>query len=136
MKKETTADKRIPPEEQRESRRLRVGYELSIGVSGGNMFYSGLIKDISTGGVFIATDRPHQVGDEVEVCFAFPGLSEPVRTMGTVRWCRSPFFEGALPEGIGVQLGDLPEEVVTAINRYLEKADVLIYDEDAEYSDW
>lgn len=122
---------------RRTAKRVAVDYAMSVDVASGNMFYSGLIKDISNGGVFVATDKHHNVGDKLEVSFIFPGMTEQIKATGIVRWCRTQFgADEIMPEGVGLSLENLPPEVQKAINDYLKTTDVLIYEEDEEYSEW
>jgi len=124
--------------ERRREKRVAVDYDLQVEVQGANMFYTGLVKDISSGGLFIATEKTHQVNDRIAVRFKFPGIAEAVEATAVVQWLRTPFVGGAgLPEGIGVRLEDLPEEVSARINSYLAKVEVLYFDEGYEKStDW
>jgi uncharacterized protein (TIGR02266 family) len=58
-------------------------------------------KNISRGGTFILTQRDLPLGTQVLVDLSFPGLIDPIRLRGLVRWC-SP---GDRPEerGVGIQ---------------------------------
>jgi uncharacterized protein (TIGR02266 family) len=129
--------KDVGGDERRRAPRLPVDYDLKVNVESGNVFYTGLLRDISTGGLFIATDHDHRVGERVTVRFSFPGVPEPVEAVGIVRWQRTPFGEGALPEGIGLQLEALPEPVIEAINNHLKAYESLMYDEEtSEFEPW
>ncbi|MBM4352845.1 MAG: TIGR02266 family protein [Deltaproteobacteria bacterium] len=120
----------------RQGRRARVDYDLEVDVGTESMFYTGLIRDISSGGLFVATDNVHRIGERLQVRFTFPGMDKPIEATGMVRWVRDPFGSPGLPPGVGVQFEDLPEEIAGKVNRYIGKRDVLIFDEWTADTDW
>jgi uncharacterized protein (TIGR02266 family) len=123
--------------ERRVFRRATVDYDLKVDVGTGHDFYTGLLEDISTGGIFIATDKEHRIGDRIEVRFAFPGLPHEVEARGVVRWQRSEFADRSQREGYGIQLEDLPLEITQAINAHLKRNSSLVYSElTDEYEEW
>lgn len=113
--------------EKRCSVRAVVHYELAVAVGRGNTFFTGLIKNISCGGIFVDTLQPHDIGEIVTLRFTFPGGSSATEVEGVVRWKREGGSSGA-SSGIGVKLIDLPPTVCDDINRYIEDRDVLIYE--------
>ncbi len=114
---------------RRRALRLAVPFDLKVDVTGGNTFYTGLLKDISTGGLFIATDRPAPYGARFHVRFWFPGMEGSVECEVQVRWIRDRFTEGSPEPGMGVEFMDLPTALRARINSYLEGKDVLMFDE-------
>jgi Tfp pilus assembly protein PilZ len=61
------------------------------------------VKNICTGGLFVATPGLLAVGDWAIVTFTIPGASEPVEILGEVRWSR-PFQDLVdLPGGMGLR---------------------------------
>lgn len=122
--------------EQRKCGRLPIDYDLKVSVGTGHTFYTGLLQDISTGGLFVATDKHHRIGDKITVRFVFPGRPDPVEAHGTVRWQRSQFTDASQPEGYGIQLEELPAEIVEAVNKHLEKNSSLVFDLTDEYEEW
>jgi uncharacterized protein (TIGR02266 family) len=122
--------------QKRTAKRLSLDYEVSVDVGLETSFYTGMLKDISTGGVFIATDREHRVGSALQLRLAFPGLKDPVEVEGVVRWHRSRYASGDMPEGIGVAFENLTDNVKAAINKYLSKTDPLYFETTDEYSEW
>jgi len=123
--------------ERRDNGRVSVDYDLKVSVGTGHDFYTGLLQDISTGGLFVATDKYHKIGEEIVVRFEFPGLSEPIEAKGTVRWQRSHFADKSQPEGYGIQLEELPPAVVAAVNKHLKQNSSLMFSEFTdEYEEW
>ena len=116
------ANRRIAP-------RFEVAYDLSVDIEGETVPYTGMIKDISSGGLFITTDERHDVGDVVELRFTFPTLESAINCHGRVQWVRDRYSAGDMSTGIGVQFVDLPEEVRTVINAFISDKDVAFYEE-------
>jgi len=116
-------------EEKRRAPRLGVDYDLQVTVSNENSFYTGLARNISSGGIFIATDAIHQVGDIVRIRFSFPGLEKPTEVDGVVQWYRDPFSGRAGPTGIGVRFRNLPAHIAEKIDSYLAGGEVLLFEE-------
>jgi uncharacterized protein (TIGR02266 family) len=59
-------------------------------------------ENLSSGGLFIQTDRKLQVGDSVPLSLSFPDLMEPMQLTGTVTWIRAPTQDA--PGGVGVKI--------------------------------
>jgi uncharacterized protein (TIGR02266 family) len=109
--------------------RLAVPFDLKVDVTGENTFYTGLLKDISTGGLFISTDHPPPYGSRFHLRFSFPGMEESVECEVQVRWIRDRFTEGNPEPGMGVEFVEMPTALRNRINAFLEGKDVLMFDE-------
>lgn len=83
-------------------------------------------SDLSTGGLFVTTDRPFSQGREVRLILEIQGYSIPLS--GSVAWVRSKADQGRVP-GMGVQLVK-PPPIYVRIVRKLE-ADTALADADA-----
>ena len=59
-------------------------------------------ETISTGGLFIRTNRQHRVGERIRLNVSFPGLLDPIPIVTVVTWIREP--GDRLPGGIGVRV--------------------------------
>ena len=85
------------------SRPERVGLDLPVQLRSRAGSARGTVKNICTGGVFVATPRLLDVGDWVIVTFTIPGATEPIEILGEVRWSR-PFQDMvAVPAGLGLR---------------------------------
>jgi uncharacterized protein (TIGR02266 family) len=81
---------------------------------------SGTSKNIGVGGLFVATERPFQVGDRLKVQFSLPELDRTVSVGAEVRWIR----EGAAGSaGIGLRFVRLPIVSAIAIQEYVRRQD-------------
>ena len=69
--------------DSRESVTLFVEYE------GADDLVGDFTENLSTGGTFVATNRPLPIGTRVQLVLSFPGLLEPIAIEGNVRWTRA-----------------------------------------------
>lgn len=101
----------------------RVEYEVEVDVASEDNFFTGFIRNISSGGLFIHTHDPLPIGRELNVRFTVPTMPTPIRARAVVRWVR-PYGSHAPDSvpGMGVQFLDvLPSDAVRAINEFIEK---------------
>jgi uncharacterized protein (TIGR02266 family) len=101
---DSSSEARQEPLDQRATARVRVEAEVSL-VSQSN-FFVGLTRNLSNGGLFVATLRRLPVGTPVDVVLALP--DGPLETQGRVRWARE-LTEVAGP-GIGIKFDALSEQ--------------------------
>jgi uncharacterized protein (TIGR02266 family) len=95
---------------------LKVAYDTSEG------FLADYAKNASHGGIFIATNRNFNVGDKISFDISFPGLLEPIRCHGEVRWQRAPIKATEdKPAGIGVAFEFKSEEQRRQIDELVKK---------------
>ncbi|MBL6975242.1 MAG: TIGR02266 family protein [Deltaproteobacteria bacterium] len=119
--------------EQEEQRRTspRVMYEIEVGVRSDDNFFTGFIRNISEGGLFVATHDPLDVGSEVTIKFTVPTMEGEVTAHSIVRWVR-PYDErmpDAIP-GMGVQFVTLlPDTATEAINRFIQEREPEFYED-------
>lgn len=108
----------------------RQGFDIQVGVASDHRLFVGLTANISTGGLFIATDEPFKKGDSVEVRFSIPGADHVFHKQATVCWTR-PFDadgQGRTKAGAGVKFDDLTEEESRILNAFLKVHDPIFYD--------
>ena len=102
----------------------RASVEVDLGVYSESNFFTGLTRDISDGGLFVATHVPLPVGTELTVKFTLPGCDE-VSAKGVVAWMRDP-QEGA--PGMGVRFTEITAEAEALVHRFIAKREPLYYD--------
>lgn len=95
----------------------RVFVEVDIGFASQSHFYTGLSRDLSTGGVFVATYMPQPPGTKVAVHFVLPD-GRAVKASGVVRWTVPA--RGDVAPGMGVAFEDLEAEDLNAIVEFCE----------------
>jgi uncharacterized protein (TIGR02266 family) len=107
----------------------RVDYEASIDVESDDSFFTGFVRNISNGGLFVAIGHAPQVGSKVVVRFQIPTFPEPLVAEAVVRWVRP--FRAESPDvmpGMGVEFLALPPEAVKAIDAFIQKHETVFYE--------
>lgn len=105
----------LPPSQRKAPRRP---CEIELAFTEETQFYTGLTQDISQGGVFVATYRLFPIGTRLELSFQLPD-GTLVSTWGRVRWLRDESPDNR--PGMGVEFGELREDVARAIARFCEQ---------------
>lgn len=104
----------------------RVPLEVEISLASDHQFFTGLTRDLSSGGVFMATYKHLPLGAAVLIHLTLPDGGLVAR--GTVRWHREPTND--TPPGIGIAFDALDADAVQRIARFCETRDPLFYDEE------
>lgn len=108
----------------------RVELAVEVTVHSEHTFWSGFTSNVSTGGVFIATDRKVPLGTRVRFELALPG-TQTWSIEGEVRWLRDAVFAERIPPGIGLQFIDVPADAQAAIDKFVStKRDALFFDDE------
>jgi len=111
-------DERKP--EERRAVSLVVEYE------GAADMYRDYTQNLSTGGVFIHTERDLAVGDRVSLKLSFPRLLAPLSIEGEVRWVRSVADSD---NGVGIEFVNFDDKVRAELELILQH----IRDRDPDY---
>ena len=109
--------------EQRAHQRSEL--EVEVTLTSDSHFFVGLTNDISTGGIFVSTYRPLDVGAKLEIEFALPDGT--IKVKGTVRWRRD---STEMSPGVGISFDGISDEHMKLIQRFCEKRPPLYYDLD------
>lgn len=89
---------------------IRKACEIPLNYAANNRVYSNHIKNISRSGVFIETQRPFIVGEEIIMSFKLEGFDRPLKIKGEIAH--------ATREGVGVEFKDLStyiEEMIEVV---------------------
>jgi uncharacterized protein (TIGR02266 family) len=120
----------MPKHDDRRANR-RIELEVEIGLESDHNFYTGLTRDISSGGIFVATGVTYEVGDKVTINFTLPGRTVPITVDAQVRWVRDPrTIRTDGPEGMGLRFLNLTPEAQAAIAEFLDQRDSIFYDDE------
>ena len=105
--------------DRRRAPRAAVDFDLTVRVERGYTFYTGRIRDIAGGGIYIFTREPHEVGERLTVKFRIPALDKTIETTGVVKWClKGPTRQVGGP-GVGIEFTGLSEQTVAELNEYI-----------------
>ncbi|MEK7705920.1 MAG: PilZ domain-containing protein, partial [Myxococcota bacterium] len=77
---------------------------LVVAVAGGEQQLGGWTENVTHDGLFVQTDMPLCVGDEVTLRLSFPALLRPVELTARVAWQRRSTLAAAA--GVGLQVLD------------------------------
>lgn len=86
----------------------RIPLEVPVQLRIDELSHAAVTKNISGGGVFVATMRSLPIGDRVTVTLTIPGDSDPVEALAEVRWSRPSHALDDRPAGLGLQFIDTP----------------------------
>jgi len=110
----------------------RFDLEVKVDLESDHNFYTGLTQNISSGGLFIATNALRKIGDRITLKFSLPGSAETLAVETEVRWIRENSalhkVEGAT--GMGVRLVNLSPAAAATIQKFVESRDSLYYDDE------
>lgn len=97
--------------ELRRHSRVDLDIDVAFVPKGSSEHRVGHAKDVSVGGMFVATDAPVAFNGELVIHLTLPGQVEALALPGVVRWVRGG--------GMGVQFGLLGARETYAITEYI-----------------
>lgn len=103
----------------------RVVVEVDVGLLSDSNFYTGLAEDVSTGGVFVSTEKPLPPGTNVTLFFVL-AAGRTLKAEGSVRWLRAP--ETGMTPGMGVAFTRLGDEERQAIEAFCSDRPALFHE--------
>jgi type IV pilus assembly protein PilZ len=75
---------------------------LSLAIKEKTTLYSAYMPFVTGGGLFIPTNRPYKMGDEIFMMLNLPEDTEKMNVAGKVVWV-NPVAQNGKPQGVGVQ---------------------------------
>jgi uncharacterized protein (TIGR02266 family) len=93
---------------QEKRRHERQAVTLVVEYEGADDLVSDFTENLSSGGTFVNTPHEFEIGTEVQLVLSFPGLLEPIKLAGVVRWERGGDEE---TRGVGLQFTEYGTEV-------------------------
>ncbi|MCB1735928.1 MAG: PilZ domain-containing protein [Gammaproteobacteria bacterium] len=79
---------------------------LSLNIKDKNTLYNAYMPHLSDGGLFVPSNKPYRLGDEVFLLISLLDEAEKLAVPGTVVWITPVGAAGSRPPGIGVQFKD------------------------------
>ena len=122
-----TAEVREHNPSGRRMERFPIKVELSY-TSAHNVF-TGQIENVSSGGLFVATEQPGPIGEQYEVSFTVPGINKSCQAVCQVRWTREA-VEGRVAAGMGLKFVSLDAAARAAIELFLCHREPILYEEE------
>lgn len=114
--------------ENRSSNRAPLKAAVSL-VSQDN-FYTGLTRDISSGGVFVSSPKLFPIGTPVTLRLTLAPGKQEVIINGEVRWLRKANLGANMPRGMGVAFEGLDPRLGQKISRFVKtKRESLFYED-------
>jgi len=126
----TTLELGVPVSADASERRAHPRFlaEVEVGIQTTHNFYAGVTRDISEGGIFIATHDLLPRGQVVELSIQL-GQEAPIQVRGEVCWAREPAAcaDGFFP-GVGLRFLDLSPEDQASIAAFSLEREPLLYE--------
>lgn len=93
---------------------------LNFTIKDKNALYASFMPFVRNGGLFIPTDKPYQLGDEIFLLLQLMEENDRIPVAGKVVWITPSGAEGNRAVGIGVQFSDQDKGVARRkIEEYL-----------------
>lgn len=90
--------------------------------------FKGTSIDVSTGGLFVATEHIPTIGTECRLAFKLPTCDEPIRAIARVAWHREEAGDSPEePRGFGVEFLSLTPQAQESVMQYIELSDALLF---------
>ncbi len=112
-----------------EARRYpRIPLEVQVALESDHNFYTGISKDLSEGGIFVATVDPPTVGTEVGFQLLLSG--ESFLIYGVVVWIRSvSASSNDAPAGCGIRWLNIEDGALDTIRRFISLRETDFYED-------
>ena len=108
-KKDDRVDQRVPIQ-------LLVDYRSPNG-----SYLFDFCRDLGTGGVFIETKKPLEMGSDVSLVFTIPDSKETLEATGKVIWVQGEMPEKDMVAGMGVQFDAFSPEQRETLDKFIER---------------
>ena len=96
-------------------RESRLPIDVKVDYRTAGSFITDYTKNISRGGLFIATSLPLEVGTRVRLRLTLPDGDAPFALDGVVKWVSTLRDKDAHPPGMGIEFVDFDEKVKTKL---------------------
>ncbi|MCP4603844.1 MAG: PilZ domain-containing protein [Proteobacteria bacterium] len=107
----------------------RANLEAMITIQSQHNFWTGLTKDISSGGLFVATYTMLPLGSQVDVAFSLPDIGPKVMIPAKVQWLRLYREDSDLMPGMGLKFEQLSGVTQKRIEAFVKKRETMFFEE-------
>ena len=107
----------------------RFPLKVEVGYATEHNFYTGFMENLSSGGLFIATHQPAQIGEVMEITFTVPGIPGACVAIAQVTWTREydATNEDMVP-GMGLKFIQLDQKVRAAVELFIKHREPIFFD--------
>ena len=98
----------------------RAEFEIEVHYRTVQEFLRAYSRNISGGGIFIKTSRPHALNQNVHLRFTLPGIDRQFEIAGIVVW-ENPSTKGSLPAGMGIKFLEVTPEDAELIRGFVKQ---------------
>ncbi len=84
----------------------------------------GYAKNVSRGGLFIASINPREPGEQFYIIFQIPNTEVTIKCRCEVLWTRGYDPKSKLEPGYGIKFLDLAEQIAEAIDAWVSKGKI------------
>ncbi len=104
---------------------------VKVGMKTPHGFWAGFTENVSEGGLFVATQAPFVLGDEVIVHLSLAGHVGRLPVKCRVKWIRPDTGGGLLP-GMGLEFMDLADDALEQLRTFIESdnLEILFWDDE------
>ena len=123
------APARDQPDGRTARRYRRFPLKVEVGYATDHNFYTGFLENLSSGGLFIATHQPTQIGEVMEVTFTVPGIPAPCIAIAQVTWLRDyDASNDDMVPGMGLKFIQLDPKVRAAVELFIKHREPIFFD--------
>ena len=105
---------------QKQRAEPRADVDLKVQYRTAQEFTAAYAKNISGGGIFIRTQRPLPLNQNVRVRFSLPGIAHRFVSSGIVVWSSPLSSRSLLPSGMGIRFVELDPDSRRLIAEYVK----------------
>jgi uncharacterized protein (TIGR02266 family) len=106
---QTTVERRLSP---------RAPVTVRVDYSTVDSIFSEFTRNINEGGLFIESETPLGLEEQVQLHFRLPGIEAPFKVSGRVAWVRETGGDG--PAGMGIEFENLDESARSRIDELVQ----------------
>jgi type IV pilus assembly protein PilZ len=106
---QTTVERRFSP---------RAAVTVRIDYATVDAMFSEFTQNINEGGLFIESETPLALDEQVQLHFRLPGVDDPIKVSGRVAWIREAGIGG--PPGMGIEFENLDETARLRIDEVVQ----------------
>jgi type IV pilus assembly protein PilZ len=124
-----SVDAALAAKEPRRQDRFALAVEVTLGSE--HNFYQGFAENISSGGVFVATNDIHPVGTQFELTFTLPEMGRSCMALCEVRWVRDYNTSGDMAAGMGLAFLRIAPADQKAVEVFLRHREPIFFDDES-----